>query len=483
MNFVKLNSSAISAAAKPRPQRKWPISYGSVGAIAVTSDIAIILFCGVASGIFYNTESFGAPGEMFQYVGSAAVVAALFVLATKGQGLYDPAELLSLRVQAGSTTTTWLSVFLFLSGAVFALKIGDQFSRGAMLSFAGSGLVLLIVQRILYRRFLSRGLKGQRFSGRKAVLITAAAPGADGALVHTLTKYGFQLDQQFLFPVDQDLQQQENVVSDIVAYVRGSNIDEVVVGVDVTHWGTVNKLLTRLRILPLPVSLIPIGAAADILSRPSHVVGDSVCIELHRGPLDGFERGVKRCIDILSALAGLFLLSPLLAVTAVLIKLDSPGPIFFRQRRCGFNGRQFQILKFRTMSTLEDGPTVHQAAQSDSRVTRLGKWLRRTSIDELPQLLNILDGSMSLIGPRPHALAHDDHFDKVVSNYAFRHHVKPGLTGWAQVHGYRGATPNVADIQRRVEYDLWYIDNWSLRLDCLIIIRTFLEITRSRNAY
>jgi putative colanic acid biosynthesis UDP-glucose lipid carrier transferase len=135
------------------------------------------------------------------------------------------------------------------------------------------------------------------------------------------------------------------------------------------------------------------------------------------------------------------------------------------------------------MSTLEDGPTVHQAAQSDSRVTRLGKWLRRTSIDELPQMLNILNGSMSLIGPRPHALAHDNHFDKVVSNYAFRNHVKPGLTGWAQVHGYRGATPTVADIQRRVEYDLWYIDNWSLRLDCLIIIRTFLEIMRSRNAY
>ena len=166
MNFVKLNSSAISATAKPRPKRKWPISYGSVGVIAVTSDIAIILFCGVVSGIFYNIESFGAPGEISHYVGSSAVVAALFILATKGQGLYDPAELLSLRVQAGSTTTTWLSVFLFLSGAVFALKIGDQFSRGAMLSFAGSGLVLLIVQRILYRRFLSRGLKGQRFSGR-----------------------------------------------------------------------------------------------------------------------------------------------------------------------------------------------------------------------------------------------------------------------------------------------------------------------------
>jgi putative colanic acid biosynthesis UDP-glucose lipid carrier transferase len=233
----------------------------------------------------------------------------------------------------------------------------------------------------------------------------------------------------------------------------------------------------------LPVSLVPVGVAADILSRPSHAIGDSICIELHRGPLDAFERGVKRLIDIFSALAGLILLSPLLAITAALIKLDSPGPVFFRQTRRGFNGRPFHILKFRTMSTLEDGPTVYQASPSDSRVTRLGKWLRRTSIDELPQLLNILDGTMSLIGPRPHAVAHDNHFDKVVSNYAFRHHVKPGLTGWAQVNGFRGATPTVEDIQRRVEFDLWYIDNWSLRLDFLIVIRTFLEIMRSRNAY
>ena len=483
MNFVNLHSSVISAAAEPRSRRKWPISYGSVGLIAVASDIAIILISGIVSGAFYNFETFGTPGEIFQYVGSAAVVAALFVLATKGQGLYDPQELLSLRTQTGSATTTWFSVFLFLSGAVFALKIGDQFSRGAMFFFAGSGLVLLIVQRILYRKFLRRGLSGQRFAGRSAVLITDAMPSAGGALVHTLTKYGFQLEHQFLFPVDQDQQHQETAVSDIIAYVRGSNIDEVVVGVDVTHWGAVSQLLSKLRILPLPVSLVPVGAAADILSRPSHAIGDSVCIELHRGPLDAFERGAKRLIDVLSALAGLILLSPLLAITAALIKLDSPGPVFFRQTRRGFNGRPFHILKFRTMSTLEDGPTVYQAVPSDSRVTRLGKWLRRTSIDELPQLLNILDGTMSLIGPRPHAVAHDNHFDKVVSNYAFRHHVKPGLTGWAQVNGFRGATPTVADIQRRVEFDLWYIDNWSLRLDCLIIIRTFLEIMRSRNAY
>jgi putative colanic acid biosynthesis UDP-glucose lipid carrier transferase len=135
------------------------------------------------------------------------------------------------------------------------------------------------------------------------------------------------------------------------------------------------------------------------------------------------------------------------------------------------------------MHVLEDGNSVVQAAPLDNRVTILGKWLRRTSIDELPQLLNVLSGSMSLVGPRPHALAHDTEFDKVVRNYAFRHHVKPGLTGWAQANGYRGPTPTVADVERRVELDLWYIDNWSLTLDLAIILRTVFEILRGRNAY
>ena len=177
------------------------------------------------------------------------------------------------------------------------------------------------------------------------------------------------------------------------------------------------------------------------------------------------------------------MLVPLLIVTAVAIKLDSPGPILFRQRRCGFNGKLFQILKFRTMTVLEDGETISQASACDQRVTRLGRLLRRTSIDELPQLINVLNGSMSLVGPRPHALAHDNHFNKVVRNYAFRHHVRPGLTGWAQVHGYRGPTPDAADIRTRVEHDLWYINNWSFGLDCLIMFRTAYELMRGHNAY
>ena len=305
----------------------------------------------------------------------------------------------------------------------------------------------------------------------------------------------------------------QDLISDVVSYVRGSDVEEVILGIDAERFGDLNKLLVGLRVLPLPVSLIPIGAASLILNRPTHVMGDSICIEMHRGPLGAVERTTKRAIDVVGSLTGVIMLLPLMAVTAVLIKMDSPGttkrvidvvgsltgvimllplmvitavlikidspgPVLFRQKRCGFNGRTFNIFKFRTMSVLEDGPKICQASKSDIRVTRLGRWLRRTSIDELPQLLNVLDGSMSLVGPRPHALAHDNHFDKVVRNYAYRNHVKPGLTGWAQVNGHRGATPTLDDIQRRVQFDLWYIDNWSLRLDILILFRTFIEVAR-----
>jgi len=188
-------------------------------------------------------------------------------------------------------------------------------------------------------------------------------------------------------------------------------------------------------------------------------------------------------IDLFVAGLALTIFAPLLVMAAFAIKLDSPGPIFFRQQRCGFNGRIFRIRKFRTMHVLEDGPAIRQAHPIDRRVTRVGKWLRRTSFDELPQLLNVLEGSMSLVGPRPHALAHDGEFDKLVRNYALRRRVRPGLTGWAQVHGCRGPTPTAITVETRVQYDLWYIDNWSLRLDLLILLRTPIEVLRGRNAY
>jgi exopolysaccharide biosynthesis polyprenyl glycosylphosphotransferase len=192
---------------------------------------------------------------------------------------------------------------------------------------------------------------------------------------------------------------------------------------------------------------------------------------------------VKRLADIVLSATCLILLMPLLLMTALAIKLDSSGPVIFRQRRCGFNGRHFNIFKFRTMSVLENGEQVVQAKRNDSRVTRVGALLRRTSIDELPQLLNVLKGDMSIIGPRPHALAHDNEFMELVAKYAYRHHVKPGITGWAQVNGQRGETRTVSDIENRVELDLFYIDNWSLVLDAKILCLTLVEVLRGDNAY
>jgi undecaprenyl-phosphate galactose phosphotransferase/putative colanic acid biosynthesis UDP-glucose lipid carrier transferase len=201
-------------------------------------------------------------------------------------------------------------------------------------------------------------------------------------------------------------------------------------------------------------------------------------VVLKRAPLSSAERALKRTLDVFASGLGILALTPLLLITALIIKLDSKGPVFFTQTRNGFNGRSFRIFKFRTMHVLEDGPVIRQATPNDPRVTRLGRWLRRNSIDELPQLLNVLQGKMALVGPRPHAVAHNNEYGDIVANYAFRHHVKPGITGWAQVRGYRGETPTVELMAQRVELDLWYINNWSIWLDIWILTQTMFQISR-----
>jgi lipopolysaccharide/colanic/teichoic acid biosynthesis glycosyltransferase len=191
----------------------------------------------------------------------------------------------------------------------------------------------------------------------------------------------------------------------------------------------------------------------------------------------------KRTFDIVVATTALVCLSGLFIAIAIAIRMDSPGPIIFRQTRIGFGRREFQILKFRTMNVLENGPSIRQASRNDPRVTTIGSWLRCTSIDELPQLWNVLVGDMSLVGPRPHAVAHEREYSTTVVDYALRHRMKPGLTGWAQVNGCRGPTPTTTSMQKRIDYDNWYINNWSIGLDLKIIVRTAIAIPRWSDAY
>jgi putative colanic acid biosynthesis UDP-glucose lipid carrier transferase len=341
----------------------------------------------------------------------------------------------------------------------------------------------LIVARH-WRVVLADVLTVRRFSGRKVILIAEQSSASDVGLFETLKRHGLQLSKHFILSADwNDVQRQQDVIARAISSARGSHVEEIVVSASLDRWPELSTLLSELRVLPIPVNLIPIGAISELFKLSSHTIGDTVTVELQRGPRTLLERSVKRAFDLVVAGTALVLLLPLFLMTSFAIKLDSPGPIIFRQRRCGFNGRHFQMLKFRTMLVQEDGETIVQAKSNDSRVTRVGKWLRRTSIDELPQLFNVLQGTMSIVGPRPHAVAHDIQFDRLVGKYAYRHHVKPGLTGWAQVNGYRGETRTIEDIELRIKFDLWYINNWNLAVDFKIIIMTIFEILRGRNAY
>jgi len=192
---------------------------------------------------------------------------------------------------------------------------------------------------------------------------------------------------------------------------------------------------------------------------------------------------LKRALDLLVAVPALFVLAPLMAVVAIAVRLDSKGSVLFRQTRLGLGGKPFDIIKFRTMTVMENGDVIRQASRNDSRVTRIGHFLRTFSLDELPQLINVLKGEMSIIGPRPHARAHDEMYGRLIDCYALRQNMKPGITGWAQVHGLRGETPTIDIMRARVDYDLWYVNNANIALDIEILFRTLLEVFRRRNAY
>jgi len=243
------------------------------------------------------------------------------------------------------------------------------------------------------------------------------------------------------------------------------------------------SIQSGLRLVPRAIYIVPNETVAGLFALPVRQIGSTIAVETQKVPMSTLARGAKRAIDIVIAASALIFLAPVLFVIAAAIKLDSSGPVFFRQRRNGYRGREFRILKFRTMSVLEDGDSVTQARRDDQRVTRIGRWLRKSSFDELPQLLNILRGEMSLVGPRPHAVAHDELYAKLIENYELRQHVKPGVTGWAQVNGLRGETPTVDLMFRRIEFDLWYAANSSVMLDLHILVRTLFAVLRQNNAY
>jgi Undecaprenyl-phosphate glucose phosphotransferase len=464
-------------------ERSWPLSYGSIEAIVCAVDVLLIVTVSVATGASYARLNQG-DIDLTRYVSTAILASAVFVLLFRRRCLYDPSSLVNWSLQARNIATLWAVTFLVLAGVAFALKIGKDFSRGAVLLFAVASPAVLIIHHGLWWAVIEAGRRRGRFRGRKSILICMheCAEAARIAQGHTrdLELHGFRIDRTYRLSADilpQDL------IEQVAEFVRGSEVEEIFVAADLQRWRDIPGLVRPLAELPVPLTLLPDEQTATLFTMTSRQFGSSIGIEFQRAPLSIFERALKRLVDIVLGVGGIVLLMPMFVIIAIAIKLDSRGDALFRQTRRGFNSRIFKIFKFRTMTDLEDGSTIRQAVRGDRRVTRIGAWLRRTSIDELPQLFNVVSGEMSLVGPRPHAAAHDDYYAEQISHYAFRHHMKPGITGWAQIRGCRGETPTVQSMKERVDLDIWYIDNWSVTLDIRIILSTVLEVVRGRNAY
>ena len=463
----------------------WPVQYSSIAAIACAIDVVIIVASSVITGTIYSLfVREDSSADLVTYAMTAIIIGAMFVPVFRDRGLYDPSALANWTLQARNIIVLWIGTFLVFAGAVFALKIGKEFSRGAVLSFGIVGIVALLGHHALWRVVVETALKNGSFRGRKSILLSMHESPGESRIVRNITEdlvgYGFEIKHSLHIGAGQA---PTDIIDQVIATARGSDVEEIFFAADLQRWNEISQLVQRLSILPIPLTLLPDERTAALFQRPARQFGTTVGVEFQRSPLAVTERFLKRLLDLVCAITGIVLLMPMFLIVTLAIKFDSPGPALFMQTRHGFNSKRFKILKFRTMSVLEDGHTIKQAVRDDERVTRVGMWLRRTSIDELPQLFNVLIGDMSIIGPRPHAVAHDSYFADLISRYAFRHHVKPGITGWAQVNGYRGETPTVQSMKERVDLDIWYVNNWSLLLDVQILLRTAVELIRGRNAY
>jgi putative colanic acid biosynthesis UDP-glucose lipid carrier transferase len=267
-------------------------------------------------------------------------------------------------------------------------------------------------------------------------------------------------------------------------YAKKNRVDLIYVTLPMASQPRIMKLLDELHDTTASVYFTPDIFMFDLIQGRMDTIGGIPVLAVCETPFCGMNGIIKRASDIVLASVILTLIAPILAAIAIAVKYTSPGPVLFRQRRYGLDGREIVVYKFRSMTVTEDGPVVRQATKNDNRVTPLGAFLRRTSLDELPQFINVLQGRMSIVGPRPHAVAHNEMYRKLVKSYMVRHKVRPGITGWAQVNGLRGETDTVEKMKARIEYDLDYLRHWSLRLDLRIIWRTiFVVFKKPETAY
>jgi Undecaprenyl-phosphate glucose phosphotransferase len=386
----------------------------------------------------------------------------------------------------------WLLVLLTFAAALFMTKTGENFSRGWVLmwfSLGAAGLALnravlgLLVQRWNRQRRLCRNIVvvGAGEHGRRLIEMIEAGGAPDAKIVGVFDE---RLNHARRAVVDRPVL---GNIDDLTEFARRVHIDQIVVALPAPAETRLAEIFQRLRQLPINVSLCPDLDGLPLSSCSLGHIGKQPVLNVIDHPLSDWKWVKKELEDRLLAAALLILIAPILAIIAMAIKIDSPGPVFFRQRRYGYNNEMIEVYKFRTMYHDKcDFAGEKVVRRNDARVTRLGAFLRKTSLDELPQLINVLKGEMSIVGPRPHqaALKVDNRsYDEIVAEYAARHRVRPGITGWAQVNGWRGEIDTIEKAVKRVEHDLYYIDNWSVLLDLKILMLTVVAVLKRENAY
>ncbi len=384
--------------------------------------------------------------------------------------------------------TSWLSLLLILALCGYATRSLTLFSSQVLLWWALATPVLQWGAYFAGRKLL-RHAASQPHNRRTAVVVGA---GSLGVKVSRAFQARGDIGLEFLGYFDDRADDRVDAdaatlrlgnLRQVSNYIRDHGVHEVYVTLPLGSQPRIVELLEQVQGTTASVFFVPDVFGISIIQGRLQDMNGVPVVGLCETPFTGTNRLVKRLSDLVLGTAILVLISPVLLAVAIGVKMSSPGPIIFRQRRNGLDGEEIVVYKFRSMRSQDDGEVVPQATKADPRITPFGAFLRRSSLDELPQFINVLQGRMSIVGPRPHAVAHNEQYRQLIKAYMVRHKVKPGITGWAQIHGLRGETDTIEKMQARVEYDLEYLRNWSLGLDLQIIARTIKLVFFDRNAY
>lgn len=422
----------------------------------------------------------GFPVERLFYV--VTFIATLIVF--QKSNLYHSWRSINLSIEVKEVLKAWggclicIVAFMFVAGHSVNW-LGAPFSIWALLV-----PVVMIVQRLILKIFLGY-IRSQGRNIRDVVIVGVNSLGQHVfRCIQENPAYGLRVVGFF------DNKQSSDsrclllgAIEDVPSYVSKHNIDCVYFTLPIGENEQYGEIISALGDTVASVHIMVDLCMIEMLKSRYEEFEGIPSFVLFQTPFFGLKNIIKIFFDKVMAAACLILFSPLLLLIAVAIKIDSPGPALFTQRRYGFNGEEMLVYKFRTMTVCEDGDQVVQAKKGDARITKVGVFLRRSSLDELPQLINVLKGDMSLVGPRPHAVAHNEYYRKLIRGYMLRHRIRPGITGWAQIHGFRGETDTLDKMERRVDYDLYYVRNWTLTMDFRILFSTIYSIVMDRNAY